>query len=65
MLGALVDTTGSCKAVRRGRPAEGERRGRAGVTERSRRTQRSTDCREQDKTKTGKMVAEQGKVHFT
>ena len=40
MLGALVDTTGSCKAVRRGRPAEGERRGRAGVTERSRRTQR-------------------------
>lgn len=27
MLGTLVDTTGNCKAVRRSRPAEGERRG--------------------------------------
>lgn len=65
MLGTLVDTIGSYQAVRRSRPAEGQRRGKGwGGRVIEKDTERSTDCPEQDKTKTGKVVAEQGKVHF-
>lgn len=65
MLGTLVDTIGSYQAVRRSRPAEGQRRGKGwGDRAIEKDTERSTDCPEQDKMKTGKVVAEQGKVHF-
>ena len=53
MLGALVGTIGSYKAVRRSRPAEWERREGKGWGDKpmEKDTDRSTDCAEQDKMK--------------